>query len=67
MATVGYGGGLTPRGGLGRAPGVSEGLLGQIYLVTAVAALVGNLGRTRAPRQEESEEALEEDEHRDGR
>jgi hypothetical protein len=46
MATVGYGD-LTPQGGLGRALAVTEGLLGQIYLVTAVAALVGNLGRAR--------------------
>jgi hypothetical protein len=66
IATVGYGD-LTPLGGLGRALAVTEGMLGQIYLVTAVAALVGNLGRTRAPRQERDEEALEEDERRDGR
>jgi hypothetical protein len=48
MATVGYGD-LTAQGGLGRAFAVTEGLLGQIYLVTTVAALVGNLGRTRTP------------------
>jgi hypothetical protein len=48
MATVGYGD-LTAQGGLGRAFAVTEGLLGQIYLVTTVAALVGNLGRTRRP------------------
>jgi hypothetical protein len=30
---------------------VTEGLTGQIYLVTAVAALVSNLGRARTPRQ----------------
>jgi hypothetical protein len=66
MASVGYGD-LTPRGGLGRALAVTEGLLGEIYLVTAVAALVGNLGRARAPRQGRDEEALEEDERRDGR
>lgn len=48
MATVGYGD-LTAQGGLGRAFTVTEGLLGQIYLVTTVAALVGNLGRTRTP------------------
>jgi Ion channel len=67
MTTVGYGD-LTPQGGLGRALAVTEGLLGQIYLVTAVAALVGNLGRTQAPLQESEEEALEEDdERRDGR
>jgi hypothetical protein len=65
MATVGYGD-LTPQGGLGRALAVTEGLLGQIYLVTAVAALVGNLARARTP-QGRDEEALEEDERRDGR
>jgi hypothetical protein len=63
---VGYGD-LTPQGGLGRALAVTEGLLGQIYLVTAVAALVGNLGRTSAPRQERDEGSSEEDERRDGR
>ena len=48
MATVGYGD-LTAAGGIGRALAVTEGLLGQIYLVTTVAALVGNLGRARTP------------------
>ena len=66
MATVGYGD-LAPQGGLGRALAVIEGLFGQIYLVTAVAALVANLGRARAPRQGEGKEAPEEDERRDGR
>jgi hypothetical protein len=66
MASVGYGD-LTPQGGLGRALAVTEGLFGQIYLVTAVAALVGNIGRARAPRQGRDEEALEEYERRDGR
>ena len=46
MTTLGYGD-LTPQGGLGRALAVTEGLFGQIYLVTAVAALVSNLGRAR--------------------
>jgi hypothetical protein len=50
METVGYGD-PTAQGGLGRALAVTEGLFGQIYLVTAVAALVGNIGRARAPRQ----------------
>jgi hypothetical protein len=41
---------------------VTEGLLGQIYLVTAVAALVSNVGRgTRAPRQGRGKEAQEEE------
>ena len=51
MATVGYGD-LTAQGGLGRAFAVTEGLLGQIYLVTTVAALVGNLGGKRTPTEE---------------
>jgi hypothetical protein len=46
MATVGYGD-LVPQSGLARALAVTGGLVGQIYLVTAVAALVGNLGRRR--------------------
>jgi hypothetical protein len=46
MATVGYGD-LAPESGLARALAVTGGLVGQIYLVTAVAALVGNLGRRR--------------------
>ena len=51
MATVGYGD-LTAQGGVGRAFAVTEGLLGQIYLVTTVAALVGNLGYTRTMKEE---------------
>ena len=66
IATVGYGD-LTPQGGLGRALAVTEGLLGQIYLVTAVAALVGNLGRTPTSGQQKKEGASEEDEWSDGR
>jgi hypothetical protein len=66
MATVGYGD-LTAQGGLGRALAVTEGLLGQIYLVTTVAALVGNVGRALAPRQAGDKEAPEKDERRDGR
>ena len=46
MATIGYGD-LTPQGDLARALAVTEGLFGQIYLVTAVAALVSKLGRAR--------------------
>jgi hypothetical protein len=63
MATVGYGD-LAAQASLGRALAVTEGLLGQIYLVTAVAALVGNVGHAhagnvghaRAPRQGSGEE-----------
>ena len=66
MATVGYGD-LAAQGGLGRALAVTEGLLGQIYLVTAVAALVSNVSRARTPQQGRGKEAPEENERRDGR
>lgn len=46
LATVGYGD-LVPVLGLGRALAVLEGLLGQLYLVTVVALVVGNLGLQR--------------------
>jgi hypothetical protein len=65
MATVGYGD-LTAEGGIGRALAVTEGLLGQIYLVTTVAALVGNLGRTRTPLEEIDAGAPERDENGSG-
>ena len=66
MATVGYGD-LAAQGGLGRALAVTEGLLGQIYLVTAVAALVSNASRASTPRQGRGKETPEENERRDGR
>ena len=46
LATIGYGD-LTARTNLGHTLSVSEGLLGQIYLVTVVSLIVGNLGRRR--------------------
>jgi hypothetical protein len=46
MTTVGYGD-LSPIGDLPRILAASEALIGQIYLVTAVALLVGNIGRQR--------------------
>ena len=60
MATVGYGD-LAPQVGVARALAVIEGLFGQIYLVTAVAALVGNLGRARVPQQGRNKGSKEED------
>jgi hypothetical protein len=42
MTTVGYGG-YTARSNLGHTLAVSEALIGQIYLVTVVAAIVGRL------------------------
>jgi hypothetical protein len=44
LATVGYGD-LVARTNLGRMLAVLEALIGQLYLVTVVALLVGNLGR----------------------
>jgi voltage-gated potassium channel Kch len=46
LATVGYGD-YVPALRLGRALAVLEGLMGQLYLVTVVALVVGNLGRRR--------------------
>jgi len=47
QATVGYGD-LSPITDLGRMLAITEALLGQVYLVTIVAALVSNLGRARS-------------------
>ncbi len=46
VTTVGYGD-LTATAHVGRALAVLEALIGQIYLVTIVALLVSNLGRSR--------------------
>lgn len=46
QATVGYGD-LSPATDLGRMLAITQALLGQVYLVTIVAALVSNLGRVR--------------------
>ncbi len=45
LATVGYGD-FTAANSLCRMIAISEGLVGQLYLVSAVALLVGNVGRT---------------------
>ena len=47
MTTTGYGD-LTPAGSFGRALAVVAMLVGQIYLVTVIALLIGNLRRGRA-------------------
>lgn len=49
LATIGYGD-ITASGNLGHTLAVSEGLVGQIYLVTIVSLFVGNLGRARVER-----------------
>ena len=46
LATVGYGD-LTAATNLGHTLSVSEALFGQVYLVTVVSLIVGNLGRQR--------------------
>jgi hypothetical protein len=48
LATIGFGD-FTAATGLGRMVAVSEGLVGQLYLVSAVALLVGNVGRELRP------------------
>jgi hypothetical protein len=44
MTTTGYGN-LIPAEGVGKALATLESLLGQVYLVTVVATIVGNLGQ----------------------
>lgn len=57
LATLGYGD-LTARASLGRMLSISEALLGQLYLVSVVALLVANLGRSRgAARNPEADES----------
>jgi hypothetical protein len=46
LSTVGYGD-FTAASQLGHTLSVSEALLGQVYLVTVVSLIVGNLGRRR--------------------
>jgi hypothetical protein len=48
LTTVGYGD-LTARTNLGQTLAVIEALVGQIYLVTVVATIVGNVGARRRP------------------
>lgn len=48
LTTVGYGD-LTPAGNLGKMLSVTEALIGQLYLVSVVALVVGHMGQTRRP------------------
>jgi hypothetical protein len=48
LTTVGYGD-LTARSDLGHTLCIFEALIGQIYLVTVVSLIVGNLGRRGSP------------------
>jgi hypothetical protein len=54
LSTTGYGD-LTPTEDLGRMLAVTEAITGQLYLVSAVALVIGNLGRVRPRAQEDSE------------
>ncbi|MFO7549459.1 MAG: potassium channel family protein [Acidimicrobiia bacterium] len=47
LTTIGFGD-ITPATGLSRAVAMAGGLIGQIYLVSAVALLVSNIGRPRS-------------------
>ena len=49
LTTTGYGD-LTARSNAGRMAAILEALFGQLYLVSIVALLVANMGRTRRPR-----------------
>jgi ABC-type Fe3+ transport system permease subunit len=51
LTTVGYGD-LVPGTSLARMLAVAEALTGQLYLVSVVALLVGNLGRARQNQEE---------------
>lgn len=51
LTTLGFGD-LSPQGEVGKVLVTIEALLGQIFLVTVVAAVVGNLGRQRAQQPE---------------
>ena len=51
LTTTGFGD-LTPAEGIGRLLAVLEMLLGQLYLVTVISLLVGNLGRRRGQDRE---------------
>src|SRR5262245_35669905 len=46
LATLGYGD-YTPAGNFGHTAAIVEALFGQLYLVTVVALLVGNVGKRR--------------------
>jgi hypothetical protein len=49
MTTTGFGD-LTAAHDLGRSLAITEALIGQIYLVTLVALIVGNIGQARVAR-----------------
>ena len=62
LVTIGYGD-FTPVLTAGRCSAVAEGLIGQLYLVTFLAMIVANLGRTRdtLPHRIKNDEAAPDD------
>lgn len=56
ITTTGFGD-LTPGTGLGRSLTSAEALIGQIYLVTVVAVIVSNLGRSRPPQASRNDDS----------
>lgn len=50
LTTIGYGD-IVAANDLSRGLAIFEALLGQLYLVTVVSLVVGNLGRARTPRE----------------
>lgn len=63
ITTVGFGD-LSPAGDLGRSLSAAEALIGQIYVVTIVAAIVANVGRKRSDRGDRSDRTADPDEKR---
>ena len=57
LTTTGFGD-LTPAAGIGRLLAVLEMLLGQLYLVTVISLLVGNLGPATGARSRAARAAL---------
>jgi voltage-gated potassium channel len=64
LTTVGYGD-LTAVGNLGRMLAATEALIGQLYLVSVVALVVGNIGRSPARAPEGTELQMPEAPHPD--
>jgi hypothetical protein len=58
LATVGYGD-LTARTDVGRMLSITEALLGQLYLVSAVALLISNIGTRRTGRRSREPDDVE--------
>lgn len=59
MTTTGYGD-FTAAQPLGRMLAVTEALFGQLYLVSAVALLIGNIGRSRSRHSAAEPDAIDE-------